>query len=97
MEIIPSDRTIELIMEYLPQIGINLPLKGEDDLGEISAFFADMESSMANGLVSGKQIDRKLLDDVSKAADETEPWNEDDYIDIGKINKRLVILGAKDI
>ena len=89
MEIIPSDRTIELISEYLPQIGVSLPLKGKDDLDVISVFFADMESSMANGLVSGKQIDRKLLDDVSKAADETEPWNEDDFIDIDKMNKRL--------
>ena len=89
MEIIPSDRTIELIRTYLPQMGLTLPLNGEKDLETITVFFSDMESSMANGLETGLNIDRELLKDISKAVDDTNPWNEVDYIDIEKLNKRL--------
>ena len=90
MEQIPSDRTVELIVKHKTEIGIELPLKSADDVSRIAEYFASIEVSLSNGLCSGKEIDRKLLEDVENANQELTPFNSDDFIDIEKLNKRLM-------
>lgn len=90
MEMIPSDRTIELIIEHINTIGIDLPLKSMDDVDRISEYFAEIEVSLSNGLSSGKDVNRKYLEDVENANQELTPFNEDDFIDIEKLNERLI-------
>ena len=90
MEYIPSDRTVELILEHIGKTGIELPLKSEDDTDALAEYFAEIEVSLSNGLCSGKEIDRKLLKDVGNALRELTPFNGDDFIDIDKLNKRLM-------
>lgn len=62
MQKIVSDETISLIKRYLPEIGIQLPLRNEEDIEKISDFFEEMEISLSNALGCGEKIDRKLLD-----------------------------------
>lgn len=92
MEVIPCDRTIELIKQYLPEIGIELPIKDEYELGEISEFFGDMEVRLSSEYTEGGDVDRKFLDDICRANDDTEPCNIEDYIDLDKLNRRLMAL-----
>ena len=90
MEYIPSDRTVELILEHIDNIGLELPLKSDDDVGILAEYFAKIEDSLSIGLCSGKEIDRKLLKDAERANMELTPFNSDDFIDIDKLNKRLM-------
>lgn len=90
MEQIPSERTVELIIERKSEIGIEFPLRSADDLSRIAEYFASIEVSLSNGLCSGKEIDRKLLEDAENANQELTPFNSDDFIDIEKLNKRLM-------
>ncbi len=83
------DRTVELIKEYLPEIGVELPLKDEEDIEKICDFFEEMEVTLANADGCGEEVDQDLLDGVSDAYDDL-VINGDDYHDIDELNKRLI-------
>ncbi len=89
VELKQSDRTVELIRKYLSDMGLNLPLEAED-MDVISDFFENMEVDMANGLSEGVETDRNLLEDISNAYDEVTYVNDDDFIDMSKLNRRLM-------
>ena len=84
-----SDRTLELIKEYLPEIGVGLPLKDEEDIERICDFFEDMEVTLANAAGCGEKVDRDLLCGAAVVYDEL-VINGDDYHDIDALNKRLI-------
>lgn len=90
MEQIPSDRTVELIIEHKSKIGVNFPLISADDVSKIAEYFASVEVSLSNGLCSGKEIDHKLLEDAENANQELTPFNSEDFINIEKLNKHLM-------
>ena len=89
VELKQSDRTVELIRKYLSDMGLNLPLESED-MDVISDFFENMEVDMANGLSEGVETDRNLLEDISNAYDEVTYVDDDDFIDMSKLNRRLM-------
>lgn len=84
-----SDRTVELIKEYLPEIGVELPLKDADDIEKICDFFEEMEVTLANADGCGEKVDTDLLDGAADAYDDL-VINGDDYHDIDELNKRLI-------
>lgn len=87
-----SKRSIELIVKYLPEIGVELPLKNEDDVDKICDFFEDMEASLANAAGCGEKIDRDLLCDASNAFDDLAIINDGDYHDLEELNAQLMRL-----
>lgn len=89
MQKIVSDETISLIKRYLPEIGIQLPLRNEEDIEKISDFFEEMEISLSNALGCGEKIDRKLLDSAARAFDDMAIIEDDDFHDIDNLNRRL--------
>lgn len=89
MEMVPRDRTVQLIKEYLPEIGIELPIKDKSDLEEIAEFFEEMEVSLATDSMNGGNVDREFLGDVCRAFDDLNPNDIGDFIDIDKLNERL--------
>lgn len=88
MEKTVSNRTLELIKLYLPEIGLKLPLKDEGDVELICDFFEEMEVTLANADGCGEEVDQDLLDGASDAYDEL-VINGDDYHDIDDLNMRL--------
>ena len=84
-----SDRTVELIREHLGDMGLKLPLKKMKEIEVINDFFEDMEIEMSNALSCGEDADRALLNDVSRAFDETVFYEIDDYVDLDELNRRL--------
>jgi len=83
-----SDRTLELIKLYLPEIGFKLPLKDVEDIEKICDFFEEMEVTLANADGCGEEVDSDLLCGAADAYDEL-VINGDDYHDIDELNKRL--------
>ncbi len=84
------DGTISLIKRYLPEIGIQLPLKDEEDIEKMSDFFEDMEISLSNALGCGDEVDRRLLDAAARAFDDLVIIEDDDFHDIDDLNRRLM-------
>ncbi len=88
MEKTVSDRTLELIKEYLPEIGLELLLKDEEDIEKICDFFEEMEVTLANADGCGEEVDSDLLCGAADAYDEL-VINGNDH-DIDELNKRLI-------
>ena len=84
-----TDRTVELIAEYLEKMGLQLPLRSMDDIEVINEFFSELEVELAQAADKGESIDGKLLDDVSRAFDDTAIYESDDYVDLDDLNARL--------
>ena len=83
------DRTVELIAEYLEEMGLQLPLRSVDDIEVINDFFSDLEVELAQAADAGESVDSELLDDVSRAFDDTAIYELDDYVDLDELNARL--------
>ena len=49
-----------------------------------------MEDSLSNALVNGKEIDKSLLDKVVSAHNDLNLPDEEDFIDLVKLNMRLL-------
>ena len=90
MEMTPSDKTVETILKHISNIPVELPLKSEDDLSKILAYFTEIEDDLSNGLGSGMEIDATLLQEAALVNTELNPFNEGDFIDLEKLNKRLM-------
>ena len=90
MEIIPKETTVHTICEYAEKAGVTIPLKSEEDIDILSSFFGDMEDHLSNAYVSGKKIDEELFDKIVSAHNDLNLPDEGDYIDITKLNKRLL-------
>ena len=84
------DETISLIKAYLPEIGVQIPLRDEEDVERICDYFEDMEVSLANALGDGDKIDRDLLDAAANAFDDLAIIEDDDCHDIDDLNRRLM-------
>lgn len=84
------DETIQLIKTHLPEIGVQIPLRDEDDVWKVCEYFMDMEISLANALGCGDEIDRDLLDASANAYDDLSIVEDDDYHDIDDLNRRLM-------
>ena len=84
------DKTVYLIKTYLPEIGVQIPLKGEGDIEKICDFFEDMEVSLANALGYGDEIDRGLLGAAADAFDDLAIIEDDDCHDVDDLNRRLM-------
>ena len=79
-----SNRTVELIKEHLDETGLELPLKGEEDIYTLMQFFTDMEGSLGDDPNANEQ----LLKDVSYAVDELN-LEDMDIIEMNDLNRRL--------
>ncbi|MBR4227029.1 MAG: hypothetical protein IKR86_09775 [Candidatus Methanomethylophilaceae archaeon] len=90
MQKMVRDETISLIKAYLPEIGVQIPLRDEEDVGKICEYFEDMEVSLANALGEGDKIDRDLLDAAANAFDDLAIIEDDEYHDIEDLNRRLM-------
>lgn len=90
MQKMVRDETISLIKAYLPKMGIQIPLRDEEDVGKICEYFEDMEVSLANALGEGDKIDRDLLDAAANAFDDLAIIEDDEYHDIEDLNRRLM-------
>jgi hypothetical protein len=84
-----TDRTIELIAEYLEKMGLQFPLRSMDDIEIINDFFSDLEVELAQAADAGESVDSELLVDVSRAFDDTALYEPDDYVDLDELNDRL--------
>jgi hypothetical protein len=85
-----SNETVSMIKRYLPEIGIQLPLRDEEDIEKISDFFEEMEISLSNALGCGERIDRQLLNSAACAFDDLAIIEDDDFHDVDDLNKRLL-------
>ena len=90
MQKMVRDETISLIKAYLPEIGVQVPLRDEEDVERICDYFEDMEVSLANALGDGDKIDRDLLDAAANAFDDLAIIEDDDSHDIDVLNRRLM-------
>ena len=90
MERIPRDITVQAIREFAENAGVTIPLKTEEDIEILSAFFGDMEDSLSNAFVNGKEVDEPLFDKIVSAHNDLNLPDEEDFIDIIKLNKRLL-------
>ena len=79
-----------MIKRYLPDIGVQLPLRDEGDVEKISDFFEEIEISLSNALGCGEKIDCQLLNSASRAFDDLAIIEDDDYHDIDELNQRLM-------
>ena len=85
------DETITLIKAYLPEIGVQVPLRSEEDIEKICDFFEYMEATLANALADGEKVDRNLLDAAASAFDDLAIVEDDEYHDIDDLNRRLMM------
>jgi len=85
------DETITLIKAYLPEIGVQVPLRSEEDIEKICDFFEYMEVTLANALADGEKVDRNLLDAAASAFDDLAIVEDDEYHDIDDLNRRLMM------
>jgi hypothetical protein len=90
MKKVIRDATVSLIKVYLPEIGVQIPLRDEEDVEKICDYFEDMEVSLANALGYGDEIDRGLLGAAANAFDDLAIIEDDDYHDIDDLNRRLM-------
>ena len=90
MEMTVSDKVVETIRKHLPNIDVKLPLKSMDDINTISSYFADIEGDLSTELCSGMPVDKGLLREAELAVTELIPNDNDDFVDIDKLNKRLM-------
>ncbi len=90
MQKIIRDETVSLIKAYLPEIGVQIPLRDEEDVEKICDYFEDMEVSLANALGYGDKIDCGLLGAAANAFDDLAIIEDDDYHDIDDLNRRLM-------
>lgn len=95
MEFIPSDKVVNTIREHIDKIGVKLPLKSDDELQDVIGYFCDLEGDLSNWMCSGYEIDRKLLDDAADVVTEMILNDVNDYIDLDKLNKRLMNIDGK--
>lgn len=86
---LPSERSIELLRQNLPVIGISIPIK-ESDVEDIHWWFVSTELELAECRDAGKEINENYLKDIMAAADELQPLFDDIPLDIEYLNKRLV-------
>ncbi len=85
-----SDKVVETILKYISDINADLPLESEKDFDTILAYFTGLEDDLSNGLCSGLEIDEALLKEAELVNTELNPFNEDDIIDLEKLNQRLM-------
>ena len=85
------DETISLIKAHLHEIGVQIPLRDEDDVWKICEYFMNMEISLANALGCGDKIDRNLLDASANAYDDLSIVEDDDFHDLDDLNRRLMV------
>ena len=90
MEIILKNETIEMIRRFATEAGVKIPLQSPDDIDELSAFFGDMEDNLSNASVNGREIDEEFFAKVVAAHDDLNMPDNEDYVDLEKLNKRLI-------
>ena len=90
MEITLKDETIEMIRRFAAEAGVAIPLQSFDDIDTLSAFFGDMEGNLSNASVNGREVDEALFAKVVAAHDDLNMPDNDDYVDLEKLNKRLI-------
>lgn len=90
MEMTVLDKVVETIRKHLPNIDVKLPLKSMDDIDTISSYFEEIEVDLSTGLGSGIPIDEDELDEAASVVTELIPNDNDDFVDIDKLNKRLM-------
>lgn len=87
-EKIISDCSIWVILDNLSETDLPLPLD-ENDMEVLLEHIELLESSLSDRKDSGESIDEKLLIDVSNCVDEIAIYEDDEYIDMNKLNERL--------
>ena len=83
-----SQPTLELLKANLDEIGLNIPLRGED-LTVIYDWFQDREIELSNALANGESIDPDHLNSISRAADDFRIYEGENEIDLDDLNNRL--------
>ena len=85
-----TDATISLIRKCLPQTGVTLPIRSEEDVQILADYFEEMEISLSNALSDGEPINRSFLSKVAKAFDELAVIEDDDFHNLDSLNERLL-------
>lgn len=90
MEIAISDDVIKIIRRHIDKISVKLPLKSEEEVDELTEYFWEIECDLAHGLSLEMDVDRDLLEDAARVVTEFSIYNDEDYVDLEKLNKRLM-------
>lgn len=86
----PSERSIDILRQNLPAMGISVPIR-ESDIEDLHWWFVSTELELADRREAGKEIDENYLKDIMAAADEFQPLFNDVPLDIEYLNRRLAV------